>query len=79
MCVLFQTFPEIPKSRTAFEYIDSVTGTRETSVPQIYYVRIPRLVQHCSKARIQSQCLFVVRSGNGGWTRRARVHLACFL
>lgn len=31
--VLFQTFPEIPKSRAAFEYINSVTGTRQTPIP----------------------------------------------
>ena len=31
--ILFQTFPEIPKSRVAFEYINSVTGTRQTPIP----------------------------------------------
>lgn len=31
--VLFQTFPEIQKSRAAFEYINSVTGTRQTPIP----------------------------------------------
>lgn len=30
---LFQTFPEIPKSRVAFEYINNVTGTRQTPIP----------------------------------------------
>jgi hypothetical protein len=31
--VLFQTFPEIPKGRVAFEYINSVTGTRQVPIP----------------------------------------------
>lgn len=31
--VLFQTFPEMPKSRAAFEYINSATGTRQTPIP----------------------------------------------
>lgn len=31
--ILFQTFPEIPKSRVAFEYINNVTGTRQTPIP----------------------------------------------
>lgn len=31
--VLFQAFPEIQKSRAAFEYINSVTGTRQTPIP----------------------------------------------
>lgn len=33
VCFLFQTLPEIPKSRAAFEYINSVTGTRQTPIP----------------------------------------------
>lgn len=31
--ILFQTFPEIQKNRAAFEYINSVTGTRQTPIP----------------------------------------------
>lgn len=31
--ILFKTFPEIPKSRVAFEYINSVRGTRQTPIP----------------------------------------------
>ena len=31
--ILFQTFPELPKTRVAFEYINTVTGTRQTPIP----------------------------------------------
>jgi hypothetical protein len=31
--ILFLTFPEIPKDRAAFEYVNSVTGTRQTRIP----------------------------------------------
>ncbi len=31
--ILFLTFPEIPKNRAALEFVNSVTGTRQTSIP----------------------------------------------
>jgi hypothetical protein len=31
--ILFLTFPEIPKNRAALEYINSITGTRQTPIP----------------------------------------------
>lgn len=31
--ILFLTFPEIPKNRAALEYINSMTGTRQTPIP----------------------------------------------
>jgi hypothetical protein len=31
--ILFLTFPEIPKHRAAFEFVKSVTGTRQTRIP----------------------------------------------
>jgi hypothetical protein len=31
--ILFLTFPEIPKNRSALEFVNSVTGTRQTPIP----------------------------------------------
>ena len=31
--ILFLTFPEIPKNRAALEFVNSVTGTRQTPIP----------------------------------------------
>ena len=31
--ILFLTFPEIPKNCAALEFVNSVTGTRQTSIP----------------------------------------------
>lgn len=31
--LIFDTFPDIPKARAAFEYINSVTGTRQQPIP----------------------------------------------
>jgi hypothetical protein len=31
--LLFATFPEIPGNRAALEYIDSVTGSRQSPIP----------------------------------------------
>ena len=31
--VLFRTFPEIPKTRAALEFVNSATGTRQTPIP----------------------------------------------